>query len=747
MVAIYSTKPDFTPKEAGAHIFSTKDLLELPAPEAGIANPAGDLIFIAVNSYKFENKKGAKRIYVMPLQKDAYPLSHDVPYLEEGEAFWIDSRTIGHVTTGSDKKQKLSAVTVLVDQAPTQRKVALSSALVGSFPTDGLANFKYNLEGEALVFSTNAWPEMDLTTAKLQDDEYETRDGTALVYDDPFVRHWDIQIGPKRPTLFSATLRRHLNEWVLEGDYIAPLKGTGHETPVEPFGGPSSFDISATHIAYTAKDPELPVALHTRQNVYIVSLKGGEKPRQLTSGSQGATDSPVFGANGKFVAWTEMPVDKYESDRCQVILYDLEKNIRMSLTPTWDRSANRLAFSPDGTVLYISAREHTRAKVFKLPLPSSLQSLDPKSIPEPTLITQSYSAIGIQPLSNDRLLFTRTTISSPNDVYLLSNISTNPEVERITRFTEDSLKGKTLEQPDDFWFEGADGKQVHAFVLPPKGYRQLSKEEREGKKWPVLFLIHGGPQYAWWDDWDVRWNFNIFANQGYFVVAPNPTGSLSFGQEFTDRIHENYGTRPFEDFQRGWKAVKEQYPEIDGKNAIAAGHSWGGFAIHWIQGHPEYNFGFKAAICEAGMFDTRYFSLATEELYFLEWDLGGSIFTEKGKEMANKFNPANFIDNFFLPELIIHGSKDYRVPETEAFSVFNLLRAHGIDSRLVLFPDANHMVCDSPNLSGVNGYLLTLDRVGIPQCPFQEDCSQRILLLSKSIKYSIIVKRFYGDST
>ncbi|KAF8583105.1 alpha/beta-hydrolase [Ramaria rubella] len=695
-------KQEFAFKE-GADIFSPRDLIELVRPGRGVANAVGDLVFVPVSKHSFEDKETHKRIYIASLKSNLSTAAF--PALKDGDVFWLDARTLAHVVPGkSGAPQELYAVSLEYSaDADSVVFAPESPVLVGTFPAVRLANFKYASESATLVFSAYVWPDANLTTVKAQDEAFEGRGTSALVYDKTYVRHWDTWVGPKKPTLFTVGLGKSADgKWVLQDDYVAPLKGTGHDCPIEPFGGTNNFDVSTTHIVYTTKDPALPVAWHTRQNVYTVPLKGGKAPHQLTRGTQGATGSPVFNAQGTMAAWTEMEQDGYESDRSRIVLYDLVKDVRFAVTPEWDRSADQLTFSPAGDSLIFTAADTARVKVWELkvpPTPSS--SASPlTALPHPIALTHTHSASSVQPLPNGRVLFTQSSLASPNDVFLLSGLDTPQKplsVEQITRFGEDALKEKELDEGEEYWFKGDEERDVQGWILKPKGFSKLSATQRKGKKWPVVFMIHGGPQSAWDDSWSTRWNPNVFAQQGYFVITPNPTGSTSFGQEFADRITENWGGRPFEDLQKGWKAALKLYPEIDADNAVAAGASWGGYAINWIQGHPEFGFGFKALMCHDGVFDTRYNGFSTEELYFFNHDYGGTPWSSKGKVLSEKWNPRNFADKFSTPQLFIHGSLDYRLPETESLGPFNALQQLGIESRLIIFPDENHWVLKPEN--------------------------------------------------
>ncbi|TCD62995.1 hypothetical protein EIP91_006154 [Steccherinum ochraceum] len=699
-------KVDFNFKE-GADVFSPKDLLELARPGAGVANPSGDLVLVPVSKYSFAEKKNKKSIWLAPTTSTVQP--YEIPLAKGGEAFWLDSHIVAHaVSEGEGKDEVIALYAINVVYEADSISLPGPPSLIGKFPTATVTNFRYQSKAGVLVFSDNVYEDGNITSVKEQDEAWENRGNSAFVYDETYERHWDTWAGPKRSTLFSVKLTVDPDhQWHLEDKYTNLLHGTGHNVPVEPFGGLDDFDISETHVVYTAKDPKLPAAWHTKQDVHIVAIDGSSKPRELTSGKQGATHSPVLSKQSDKVAWLELDEDGYEADRAKIVVYDLKKNVRYTLTQKWDRSPDALSFSPTGDVIFFTAGDHARTKVFALPIPEtpSASTTDPSFSAEhntPVSFTSSGTASGVQALANGRVLFTRSSITSPNDVFILSGLDgldfrapdadKHVKVEQLTKFTEDALNKKTLAPGEDFWFEGARGKQVQGFIVKPPGFKAGEK-----KKWPVLLLIHGGPQSAWPDGWSTRWNPNVFAQQGYFTVAINPTGSTSFGQDLTDGIHKDWGGKPFVDLRAGWKHVLEHFPEIDTDRAVAAGASYGGFAINWIQGHPEYGFGFKALACHDGSFDTRFTGFATDELFFSNREFGGRPWDKDAVDIYKNNNPLEFVDNWSTPQLLIHGSKDYRLVEAESLAAFHTLQQKGIPSRLIIFPDENHWVLNHGN--------------------------------------------------
>jgi dipeptidyl aminopeptidase/acylaminoacyl peptidase len=405
---------------------------------------------------------------------------------------------------------------------------------------------------------------------------------------------------------------------VLGETYVNVLKGTGLSSPVEPFGETDDFDISQTHVIFTAKDPQLPKAMHTKQNIYLVAHDGKDL-RELTSGIQGATHSPVFSPSGDKVAWLELALDGHESDRAKVVVYDLKENVRFTITEDWDRSPDSIIFSPSSTLIYATTGDHARIKIFALAVPPTPPSNSTQTT-QPTALTSSGSISGFTPIPGGRATFALSSLTSPNEVYELSGLEAAERdilagrtadvkvtLTRLTSFSSAGLQGKDLSPGKDFWFKGtAEEQDTHGYVITPPGF-----ERGVNGKWPAVLLIHGGPESAWFDQWSTRWNPNVFASQGYVVVAINPTGSTSFGQKFTDGINKNWGDRPIQDLLAGWRYILQECPEIDQNRTAAAGASYGGYAINWIQGNPELGFGFKALVCHDGVFDSTYNSYAT----------------------------------------------------------------------------------------------------------------------------------------
>ncbi|KDE07441.1 hypothetical protein MVLG_02307 [Microbotryum lychnidis-dioicae p1A1 Lamole] len=489
----------------------------------------------------------------------------------------------------------------------------------------------------------------------------------------------------------------------------------------------TDYSISKTHIVFQAKDPLVNKAWHTRTQVYLVPLdpknEKAAEPRQITLGTQGAASSPAFSTDGQRVAWLEMREDGYEADRNRVMIYEVEANQRWGATEEqWDRSPSKVIWCPCGEKIYLIAEDAGYGKLFQLgvPRPSKHDAsfLKNSSLPEPHKLTHRHTVAAAIPLSTSSLLLTTNSFVGPNVVSTLTisapkkdltvavKVETeddpNPDrpptthLQHIASLTDDLASTRGLDEGESFWFAGSEGIQVHGWILfPPElqggaeARKALLEDGKAKKKFPLAFLVHGGPQGAWTDSWSTRWNPNVFASHGYITVAINPTGSTGYGQEFCDRIKNQWGGRPYQDLVAGLEFVKQAYPEIDDQRMSMLGASYGGFMANWIQGHNS-SLGFKCIVCHDGVFSTPGVWYTTEELYFPEREFGGTPW--EVPENYSRWNPQNHISKWKTPQLIVCGGKDFRLVEGEGLAVFNTLQRLGVPSRLVYFESENHWV-------------------------------------------------------
>ena len=279
-------------------------------------------------------------------------------------------------------------------------------------------------------------------------------------------------------------------------------------------------------------------------------------------------------------------------------------------------------------------------------------------------------------------------MTSPSDEYIL-DLKSDSKPQAITHWSAKHL-GSRLRGlgAEEFWFKGADDLDVMGWAIKPKGW-----SPRDKNSWPLAFLVHGGPQSAWEDAWNTRWNPALFAAQGYFVIMINPSGSTGYGQEFTDRIQNEWGGRPFKDLLAGYRYALKRYPEIDPERTAALGASYGGYMINWINGHND--FGFKALVCHDGLLDTTESYFSTEEVWFPTQEFGGPPW--QTRMTYEKWNPINHVAEWSTPQFVIHSAKDYRLVDSQGLGAFTALQVQGVPSRLLYFPDENHWVLKPSN--------------------------------------------------
>ncbi|KZV71578.1 alpha/beta-hydrolase [Peniophora sp. CONT] len=667
-----------------------KDLLELPSVGSAVPNVSGTLLFVIYSKWSHDTDTESCSLQVSSIAGSAAGsqtilLEIDLP---AGEAFWFNDTTlVVAVPDSTEHTTSLYACNISQDSRPERvaRSVAEIGELIGALPTDSAGHFRYSPSPRVLVFTARVFSDGNLVTAVAQDRAWSERKDTARVYDgQTYLRHWNQYGGPMHSALFSTSLSVHERKWQLGDTYVNLLKGTYHKVPATDSPGPD-FDVSDSQVVYTTKDTSLREAFHTKKNVFLVDLNGRSPPQELTIGDHGGTSNPIFSPDGKCVAWLEIESDGAFDAKNYVVLYDTKTKTRFTLLQGWDRSPSSIAFSSGSHVLYLTAPEIARVKIFAYPLFENAQDN-----PAPITLTHTGEATDLHALSDGRLLYTHTTLTSPGSARLLSNLHdiSNPSAivsQEVASPSVDALGApREYSRLEEFWFEG-DSRKVQGYLIKPRGWTA-------SKKWPVVLLIHGGPQWLWGDSWSDNFNTQIFSEQGYFVVAINPSGSTSFGQECTDAVTGDWGGAPLRDIAKGFKGVLKEYTEIDPKRAFAFGGSYGGYMINLLQGQARglgLQFAAMASLC--GIFNTEYLSYTMDELFVMRHDWRGWPWEKQSQSIHDALSPHKFVQNWEIPQLVMHGDLDFRVPVTERIATFNALQQRGVPSRLLIFEKESHV--------------------------------------------------------
>ncbi|KAF3911254.1 hypothetical protein AA313_de0201105 [Arthrobotrys entomopaga] len=667
---------------------NARELLGSPRLSSAAPDPAGKLGLFSASTYSFEKHESQKSFHVVDLTVANGKVTKLWDDKTITEAVWLGlDDWLGFIKTNNSKSEFWVA-------KATQTPVGTDARHVHTF-AGAVSNLKVRAVGPSIHFVVSAPGLKDGTM--YSEDSAPKKHSSGRVYTSLFVRHWDEWISEYKSNLFSGILAPATNsQFKLVGSLHNLLAGTELESPIGPFGGAGDFDISpdGRHVIFLSKDPNQNLAQNTASYVYAVPFDGSSKPKAINP-KYGASSSPRFSPDGSKVVYLQMKENGYEADKNSVFVTKFTDSYDFVISEVashWDRSPASVSWSANNNYLYLIAEDHGREKVWTFPIASATESVNP------TAITDKFSASEIYIIADsETLLVSASSLTSPTFFYLLS--ATTGKVEQnlmsplmnlsgveTVPLEPGTWHGLSRSQISDFYYPGVDGWKVHAWMIKPSFFQ-------EDKKYPLIFLIHGGPQGAWTDGWSYRWNPAVMAEQGYVVVAFNPTGSTGYGKEFTDRIQDEWGGRPYKDLVMGFEYLEKNFEFIDTKNAIAAGASYGGYMINWIAGQP-FAEKFKTLVCHDGIFNTLNM-YATEELWFIDHDFKGQIFDHR--HHFERWNPLGHVKNWTTPMLVIHSSKDYRIPISEALAAFNILQIRGIKSKLLTFPDENHWVLKPEN--------------------------------------------------
>jgi len=408
-----------------------------------------------------------------------------------------------------------------------------------------------------------------------------------------------------------------------------------------------------------------------------VPVTGGSG-RNITARNRGYEDSPIYTKDGKYILYRSQATAGFEADRWRLMSYNRATGISTELLRGFDQNVEEMTLSPDGETIYFVAGERGRHPIYKVPATGGTAQKILKDVFATNLqITPDGSTF----------VFVNNSLAMPPEVYRAASDGSGSSP--LTSANAGLMSQADLKPAEELEWTGALGRKVHGFVLKPRGFDP-------GRKYPLLVLIHGGPQGAWNDAWSYRWNPQVFTDAGYLVFMPNPRGSTTYGQQFTNEISGDWGGKVFIDLKNGVAEVLRRNASIDRNRIGAAGGSYGGYMVDWILGHNnDPRFHFKALVSHAGVYNLTSMYGATEELWFPEWEFKGTPWTNRA--MYERWSPHMFVQNFRTPTLVTAGELDYRVPYTESLQLFTALQRQGVESKLLLFPDEGHWILKPQN--------------------------------------------------
>jgi dipeptidyl aminopeptidase/acylaminoacyl peptidase len=549
---------------------------------------------------------------------------------------------------------------------------------ITDYPLD-VGSFKFSSGGGRIALGMEVFKDCnDLKCTRERLDSAAASKVTARSYDSLFVRHWDTWRDHTRSNLFVAPV----NADGRAGTPVNVSRALDADVPSKPDGGDEEFTFTpdGSHVIFSARVAGREEPWSTNFDLYDAPSDGSATPRNLTADNPAWDTQPVFLKNGD-MAWLAMKRPGFEADRFAIKLR--HGNTTRDVAARWDRSISHIDVTPDGRTLLATASDLGQTPLFAIdPANDKITRLSGPG-------TVAEFAPGIA-----GTVIAWHDLGSPPDLYLLP-----PKGEQRIRLTNANatlLAERALGEFEQFSFKGWNDETVYGYVVKPPGMTA-------GKTYPVAFIVHGGPQSSLQNQWNWRWNSQIYAARGYGAVLIDFHGSPGYGQAFTDSISQHWGDRPFEDLKKGLAAALQKFPWLDGTRACSLGASYGGYMQNWIAGNwPD---GFRCIVNHAGIFDTRSMYYSTEELWFTEWENGGPYFEKP--ELHEKFNPANYVTQWRTPMLVIAGEKDFRVPYTQSLSTFTALQRRGVESRLLVFPDENHWILKPAN--SIYWYATVLD--------------------------------------
>jgi dipeptidyl aminopeptidase/acylaminoacyl peptidase len=525
--------------------------------------------------------------------------------------------------------------------------------------------FALSADGRKVAFVSDVFPECPDEACNARKAEEAEKNPvkahriTRLLY-----RHWSDWRENVRHHIFVTDIASGQTRDLTPGDFDSP--------PFFYEDGGLAFSPDGSQIAFVSKrDGNDVESWTTNQDVWLVPVDGGNARRLTTN--KAADVQPTWLADGKQMLMRSQRRPNFESDRWYLDLVDVASGARRTVFDAPDLSVEDYAIVPGGRSIVFTAQDRGAINVYSVELPAGT----------PKVVARGGAVAGLE-AARDFLVFGKSTMASPVDLFRVSLAADAPK--QLTHENDAWLKDVTFTPAESLTVGGAAGAKVQYWLIKPPNFDAT-------KKYPVVFLLHGGPQGAWEDAWSSRWNPQLWAAQGWVVAAPNPRGSTGFGQKFVDDISQDWGGKVMVDIDAVFNVVAK-LPYADSQRMGIAGASYGGYAVNWLVGHTNR---FKAAVSHDGVYNIESMMGATEEMWFSEWEMGGEPWSAAARENIAKWSPHRFAPQIKTPTLIITNELDYRVPVDQGLQMFTALRRQNVPSEMLVFPDEGHWVLKALN--------------------------------------------------
>jgi len=692
------------------HPFTFEDMMKLKRVGEPEVSPDGKWVVFSVVDVNLEANTKTPHIWIVPT---AGGQEREIIADQDGDRpRWApDGKRFAFISNKVNGSQVWIA-TFDSTTGSVQRVGRLTDA------ASGAGGELWSPDGKNILFTSDVYPECDgspthereCNAKKVKDAEQSKI--KAQIFDRLLYRHWNSYKEGKRSHIFvmaadspeqsganSRTVQVYSGPWTV--DDVRDLTPGDYDAPVFSLGGQDNYAFSpdGQEVCYTSNHDKNEAA-STNNDLWIVPVSGGPagsvQAKNITADNPASDSTPLYSPDGRYIAYRAQQRPGYESDRFRLMLYDRKTGEKKNLMESFDYWVDSFTWAPDAKTVYFTSDTNGSHWIRELEI-SSLRIT-------PLVGGGSNDDLSVTP-NGDWLIFTQSTLKHPNEIFVAcpasirrlwltpsanepgcGDIRTGKFWYPLTHINNEVLSHVSMYILNDFFdFQGAYGDRVQAALVRPPNFDP-------SKKYPVKFLIHGGPQGAWGDDWSYRWNPELFAANGYVVIMINFHGSTGYGQKFIDAINGDWGGAPYEDLMKGLDYAENHYAFIDKTRECALGASYGGYAINWILGHTDR---FKCLVSHDGMFNAESAWGTTEELWFNDWEFKGTPYDNRA--MYEKWSPHQYAKNFKTPTLVIHGQRDYRLDVSEGLQLFTTLQMEGVPSKMLYFPDEGHWVLKPQN--------------------------------------------------
>ena len=640
--------------------FTITDLISVHRVGDPQLSPDGKWVAFTIGTVNKEANKTLTQIYVVSVNGGNPKALTDGPSSSSSPRWSPNGKHIAYTTGGQ--------IWTMEDDGDDKEQVTKIST--------GAGGPVWSPDGKWIAFNSDVYPECkDDACNEAEDAKVEKNKVKAKVTDRLLYRHWVDWRDRKRTHVFVVSSDGGVARAVTSGDWDSP-----------PYGAASSADYAfspdSKEIAYL-RNPDKVEATSTNSDVYLIPVGGGQGIN-ITANNKGYDATPIYTPDGKYILYRSQATATFEADRWRIMRYNRQTRETAELTRGFDQQVDDMVVSADSKTIYFAAGERGKSPIFSVPVEPDFRL---------RIATHVKKVIGGGYFTNlnissdgKTLVFAQSTMDTPPEIYKVSSDGGSPTA--ITSEMKSEIWPFKLQKAEELEWKGALQHNIHGFIVKPAKFDP-------SKKYPLIVLIHGGPQGAFNDSWGYRWNPQVFANAGYVVFLPNPRGSTGYGQKFVNDVSADWGGKAYTDIMNGVAEMVKR-PYIDKTRVGAAGASYGGYMVDWILGHnTDPRVKFKALVSHAGVYNLESMATATEELWFVNWEFKGMPW--ENPVNYQKWSPNKFVKNFNTPTLVTAGELDYRVPVDQSLQLYTALQLRNVDSKLIIFPDEGHWILKPQN--------------------------------------------------